>query len=590
MVSNVSGRHKFLMYPRFVQLALNITPTDTTEYVVPSFTSKVFANLRQYEGPAMPLLAAMLPQVAQTNPLEGPPIAPQADEPMPDPAHAPNVEEPISSLVLEPLVQPVQTPSPIGSPSHLDIPSFAEAAVNEPSSFVTPSKTTTVDSSQKEDISPSMLEATQILTGGKLDPSKISKSPAAVAQRSMQIFVRKSSSKSTQGLDYSDVDFSPRDSVATDSSILAEEDPREYPDCQSRDQGMYFRNPNFALREFGIQLISSIKTIMNLSRYGLHTRFMRSINIAEKNELSLMGSSLSDDDWFGSSQENVRSLDLGKITRNLGAEDVEGALIMHESHKLKYSVHLGSDKMYQDMIYWWPNMKANIATYVSKCLTCSKVKLEQPKPYGLLVQLEIPQSKWDNITMDFVTKLPRIVHHTFHVSNLKKCYADEPIVMPLEGIHKKFKFDWGDKQETTFQLLKEKLCSSPILALLEGGKSFIVYCDASHKGLGIVLIQNEKVISYASRQLKIHDKNYTTHDLELGAVVFALKIWRHYLYGTKCTMFTDHKSLQHILNQKELNMRQHRWLKLLTDYDCEIHYHLRKANFIADALESKGTN
>ncbi|GJV40460.1 putative reverse transcriptase domain-containing protein [Tanacetum coccineum] len=143
---------------------------------------------------------------------------------------------------------------------------------------------------------------------------------------------------------------------------------------------------------------------------------------------------------------------------------------------------------------------------------------------------------------------------------------------------KKVKFEWGDKQEASFQLLKQKLCSAPILALPEGSEDFIAYCDASKKGLGAVLMQREKVIAYASRQLKIHEKNYTTHDLELGAVVFALKIWRHYLYGTKCTVFTDHKSLQHILNQKELNMRQHRWLELLSDYDCEIHYHLGKAN------------
>ncbi|GJW44956.1 putative reverse transcriptase domain-containing protein [Tanacetum coccineum] len=100
-------------------------------------------------------------------------------------------------------------------------------------------------------------------------------------------------------------------------------------------------------------------------------------------------------------------------------------------------------------------------------------------------------------------------------------------------------------------------------------------------------MQREKVISYASRQLKIHEKNYTTHDLELGAVVFALKIWRHYLYGTKCTVFTDHKSLQHILNQKELNMRQRRWLELLSDYDCDIRYHPGKANVVADALSRK---
>nr|GFA50681.1 hypothetical protein [Tanacetum cinerariifolium] len=94
---------------------------------------------------------------------------------------------------------------------------------------------------------------------------------------------------------------------------------------------------------------------------------------------------------------------------------------------------------------------------------------------------------------------------------------------------KKVKFEWGDKQETAFQLLKQKLCSAPILALPEGSEDFIVYCDASNKGLGAMLMQREKVISYASRQLKIHEKNYTTHDLELGAVVLALKIWRHYL-------------------------------------------------------------
>ncbi|GKB43160.1 putative reverse transcriptase domain-containing protein [Tanacetum coccineum] len=148
------------------------------------------------------------------------------------------------------------------------------------------------------------------------------------------------------------------------------------------------------------------------------------------------------------------------------------ALIMHESHKSKYSIHPGSDKMYQDLkkLYWCPNMKAEIVTYVSKCLTCAK---------------------------------------------------------------------------------------------------------------------REKVIAYASRQLKVHEKNYTTHDLELGAVVFALKMWRHYLYGTKCVVFTDHKSLQHILDQKELNMRQRRWLELLSDYDCEIRYHPGKANVVADALSRK---
>ncbi|GJS57574.1 putative reverse transcriptase domain-containing protein [Tanacetum coccineum] len=148
------------------------------------------------------------------------------------------------------------------------------------------------------------------------------------------------------------------------------------------------------------------------------------------------------------------------------------------------------------------------------------------------------------------------------------------------------------QQEAAFQLLKQKLCSAPILALPEGSEDFIAYCDASKKGLGAVLMQREKVISYASRQLKIHEKNYTTHDLELGAVVFALKIWRHYLYGTKCTVFTDHKSLQHILDQKELNMRQRRWLELLSDYDCDIRYHPGKSKmslldaFVKERMEN----
>ncbi|GJS64287.1 putative reverse transcriptase domain-containing protein [Tanacetum coccineum] len=132
-----------------------------------------------------------------------------------------------------------------------------------------------------------------------------------------------------------------------------------------------------------------------------------------------------------------------------------------------------------------------------------------------------------------------------------------------------------------------RFIEAPILALPEGNDDFVVYYDASHQGLGAVLMQREKVIAYASRQLKPHEENYTTHDLELGAVVFALKIWRHYLYGTKCTVFTDHKSLQHILDQKELNMRQRRWLELLADYDCEIRYHPGKANVVADALSRK---
>ncbi|GKE98761.1 putative reverse transcriptase domain-containing protein, partial [Tanacetum coccineum] len=162
------------------------------------------------------------------------------------------------------------------------------------------------------------------------------------------------------------------------------------------------------------------------------------------------------------------------------------------------------------------------------------------------------------------------------------------IAKPLtELTQKNKKYIWGEDQESAFQLLKQKLCEAPILALPGGNDDFVVYCDASYQGLGALLMQREKVIAYASRQLKPHEENYTTHNLELGAVVFALKIWRHYLYCTKCTVFTDHKSLQRIFDQKELNMRQRRWLELLADYDCEIRYHPGKANVVADALSRK---
>ncbi|GJW82504.1 putative reverse transcriptase domain-containing protein [Tanacetum coccineum] len=162
------------------------------------------------------------------------------------------------------------------------------------------------------------------------------------------------------------------------------------------------------------------------------------------------------------------------------------------------------------------------------------------------------------------------------------------IAKPITSLtQKNQKYVWGTEQEEAFQTLKKNLCDAPILTLPDGVEDFVVYCDASNQGLGCVLMQRGKVIAYASRQLKIHEKNYTTHDLELGAVMFALKTWRHYLYGTKSVIYTDHKSLQHIFYQKELNMRQRRWIKLFSDYECKIRYHPGKANVVADALSRK---
>nr|GEV02276.1 retrotransposon protein, putative, Ty3-gypsy subclass [Tanacetum cinerariifolium] len=134
---------------------------------------------------------------------------------------------------------------------------------------------------------------------------------------------------------------------------------------------------------------------------------------------------------------------------------------------------------------------------------------------------------------------------------------------------------------------EDKLCNASVLALPDRPKDFVLYCDAFGLGLGCMLMQRGKVIAYASRQLKIHEKNYTTHDLELGSIVFTFKIWRHYLYGTRSVIYMDHKSLQHIFSQKELNMRHHRWIELFSDYAYEIHHHPSKVNVVADALSRK---
>ncbi|KAJ0926616.1 putative nucleotidyltransferase, Ribonuclease H [Helianthus annuus] len=162
------------------------------------------------------------------------------------------------------------------------------------------------------------------------------------------------------------------------------------------------------------------------------------------------------------------------------------------------------------------------------------------------------------------------------------------IAMPLTKLTRKDeKFTWGEDQEKAFQTLKEKLTHAPVLTLPDGVDDMVVYSDASRSGLGCILMQRGKVIAYAPRQLKTHEKNYPTHDLKLAAVVFALKIWRCYLYGVKCTIFTDHKSLKYFFDQKELNMRQRQWLETVKDFDCDIHYHPGKANVVADALSRK---
>jgi hypothetical protein len=171
-----------------------------------------------------------------------------------------------------------------------------------------------------------------------------------------------------------------------------------------------------------------------------------------------------------------------------------------------------------------------------------------------------------------------------------QCFIEgfSKIARPMTALlAKKVEFKWTPACQESFEMLKQKLATSSVLVLPDVHNQFSVYCDASYTELRCVLMQEGKVVAYSSRQLKVHEKNYPTHDLELAAVVHALKTWRHYLYGKKCDIYTDHKSLKYKFTQLELNMRQRRWLELIEDYELEIHYHPGKANVVVDALSRK---
>jgi hypothetical protein len=158
-----------------------------------------------------------------------------------------------------------------------------------------------------------------------------------------------------------------------------------------------------------------------------------------------------------------------------------------------------------------------------------------------------------------------------------------------ELLKKGVKFVWSEACEKAFHTLRQHLTSAPVLVQPDNSKPFEVFCDASGTSLGYVLMQEGRVIAYASRALRPHELNYPTHDLELAVVVHALKIWRHYLMGNRCNIFTDHKSLKYIFTQSELNMRQRRWLELIKDYDLEVHYHPNKEMLLRMLLAAKIT-
>jgi ribonuclease HI len=148
-------------------------------------------------------------------------------------------------------------------------------------------------------------------------------------------------------------------------------------------------------------------------------------------------------------------------------------------------------------------------------------------------------------------------------------------------------FKWTHDCHVSFEELKKRLTTVPVLVLPDLSKKFDIYCDTSRQGLGCVLMQDGQVVLYASRQLRKHEENYPTHDFELVAVVHALKIWRHYLIGHRCEIYSDHKSLKYIFTRTDLNQRQRGWLELIKEYDITINYHPGKANVVADTLSHK---
>ncbi|KAF8077051.1 hypothetical protein N665_1065s0001 [Sinapis alba] len=154
---------------------------------------------------------------------------------------------------------------------------------------------------------------------------------------------------------------------------------------------------------------------------------------------------------------------------------------------------------------------------------------------------------------------------------------------------KDVKFVWSEECEKFISALKDMLTGAPILVLPEADQPYVVYTDASITGLGCLLTQHGKVIAYASRQLKKHEGNYPTHDLEMAAVVFALKIWRPYLYGAKVQILTDHKSLKYIFTQPELNLRQRRWMEFVADYDLE-RQRIKQAHGLDENLQKVARN
>ncbi|KAG8473117.1 hypothetical protein CXB51_035070 [Gossypium anomalum] len=235
-----------------------------------------------------------------------------------------------------------------------------------------------------------------------------------------------------------------------------------------------------------------------------------------------------------------------------------------------------------------PYLDQFIVVFIDDILVYSKTKEKHDENLRIVLQVLREKQLYAKFSKcEFCLSEVTFLGHVMSAEGIKVDPQKIETILEWKPPRKGAPFVWTNKQQETFEKLNKVLTEAPMLIQPESGKDFIVYSDASHVGLGCVLMQEGKVVTYASRQLKPHEVNYPTHDLELAAVIFALKIWRHYLYGERCIIYTDHKSLKYLLTQKELNLRQRKWIELLKDYDFSIEYHAGKANVMADALSRR---
>ncbi|KAA3479881.1 DNA/RNA polymerases superfamily protein [Gossypium australe] len=234
-----------------------------------------------------------------------------------------------------------------------------------------------------------------------------------------------------------------------------------------------------------------------------------------------------------------------------------------------------------------PYLDQFVVVFIDNILVYSKIKDEHDEHLRVVLQILLEKqlyakfSKWHVVSTEGIRVDPKKIEAVLDWKQPKNRFV-EGFSLIAAQLTKLL-----CKRQSSFENVKIVLTQAPILIQPESGKEFVVYSDASQVGLGCVLMQEGKIVAYASRQLKTHEANYSTHDIEFDVVVFALKIWRHYLYGERCIIYTDHKSVKYLLAQKELNLRQSRWIELLKDYDCMIEYHPGKANVVADALSQR---